>query len=68
MNGSLRAQLVRVRDVVAPRRMCVKKARYAEQWRAERVRRDRQPREKETLYVYRCPDCRGWHLTKMAQP
>ncbi len=22
----------------------------------------------EKLYVYRCPNCRGWHITSVPQP
>lgn len=25
------------------------------------------PRHKDTVRAYRCPDCRGWHLTSQAQ-
>ena len=69
MSASWRAQLVAVRDVVAPRRMCRKKNRYETQRLAKKVIVERRASGWPTeLYAYRCPECRGWHITRMEQP
>lgn len=68
MMVSLRAQLARARDVLFPRRMCAKKKRYATIGYAEHILQLRQPREDAALHVYRCPECCGYHLTKLEQP
>lgn len=63
MMASLRAQLARVRDVVLPRE-CDGKKRYITENYARKVQRLRQPKEPERLFVYECPLCGGWHLTR----
>lgn len=68
MMVSLRAQLARVRDCLFPRRMCAKKKRYATAGYARSVLNYRQPHEAQRLFLYECPECRGWHITKMEQP
>ena len=68
MTGDLRSQLARIRDKMFPRRMCAKKKRYVSKEYADSVIRFRQPNEPEQLYCYQCPDCNGWHLTKLSQP
>ena len=67
VSASLRAQLASWRDVLFPRRMCAGKKRYATRLFAMRILRVRQPMQAERLYVYQCPECRGWHLTRMEQ-
>ena len=61
-------QLSIVRDRLFPRRMCAKKVRYLSAGAAHLIRKRRQPKEKATLFVYRCPECDGYHLTKMKPP
>lgn len=68
MMASLRAQLSGIRDRILPRHMCAKKKRYLTLHYAERIRKLRQPLSEETLHIYRCPECRGYHLTKLEQP
>lgn len=68
MMVSLRAQLSVIRDQLFPRRMCAKKKRYATERFALDIMRIRQPLEPVPLHVYRCPECGGFHLTKMEQP
>lgn len=63
----MRAQLAAVRDTLFPRRMCAKKRRYATRMLATFVLRDRQPKEQAKLQVYECPECHGWHLTRLEQ-
>ena len=65
MRASLRAQLSHARDALFPRHMCGKKKRYATRDFAMVRLRVRQPDEPAKLYVYQCPECAGWHLTKM---
>lgn len=64
---SMRAQLSRIRDLLIPRRICAKKKRYLSEHYAMRVMRVRQPYESVELHVYRCPECNGWHLTRLVQ-
>lgn len=65
---NMRAQLADIRDRLFPRRMCVKKVRYSEPGYARGVLNRRQKEEVVELHLYQCPDCSGWHITKMAQP
>jgi lipopolysaccharide biosynthesis regulator YciM len=51
-------------------RMCLGKHRLADELtaRASALRCLEHPETKtRTLYVYRCPACRGWHMTKSWQ-
>ena len=68
MAGNLRQQLAQLRDEIFPRRMCAKKKRYVSEKYALSVLRFRQPKEPEKLFQYHCPECKGWHITKMIQP
>ena len=68
MPRSLREQLCIARDDLWPRKMCAKKKRYFAQWYAKRVMRECMvKRPDEQLYVYHCPECSGWHITRMQQ-
>lgn len=67
MASSLARMLGPVRDALFPRRMCAKKTRYATEGEARCILRRRQPLEQAQLWTYQCPECSGWHLTKMAQ-
>lgn len=66
--GNLRAQLAVIRDRLFPRpRLCSKKVRYQEAGEARGVLNRRQSLETVPLFLYRCPACDGWHITKMEQ-
>jgi predicted RNA-binding Zn-ribbon protein involved in translation (DUF1610 family) len=47
--------------------MCAKKKRYVLRSYAIRVIATRQPLEPAHLSTYKCPECGGWHITKMEQ-
>ena len=57
-NGILVVKLVR---------MCESKNRYPDEYVARGVGQEMSMRKKIDLYVYQCPHCRGWHLTKHPQ-
>lgn len=65
--GDWRQQLAEIRDRLFPRRMCAKKNRYLSEEYARRVLHRRQALSDEALYLYECPECGGWHLTRMEQ-
>lgn len=50
-------------------RTCVNKRRYTDepQARAAGLAAIENNRNASRLFVYRCPVCRGWHLTRAAQ-
>lgn len=68
MMASLRSQLATIRDELFPRRMCAKKKRYATVGYAYLILKRREHLADSPLYVYRCPECGGFHLTKMQPP
>lgn len=71
MTRPLRSQLEEIRDLLFPRTDnalgCGKKKRYVTEELAVRALHGRQKFVPETLFHYHCPECGGWHLTKMAQ-
>ena len=48
---------------------CKRKVKYDNFIAADNARRHamQSVKKKLLLYVYQCPDCDGWHLTKMMQ-
>jgi hypothetical protein len=53
------------REVAATERMCASKSRYPDELTARAAGQHyREHNETKPLFVYRCPNCRGYHLTK----
>lgn len=48
-------------------RMCTSKLRFSDEWSCRVEARDslRTNTGQRFLWVYRCPGCRGWHMTSM---
>jgi hypothetical protein len=65
--NNLRSQLSAIRDALFPRRMCAKKKRYVTASFAVSAL-NRRIQYEQGLQIYKCPECHGWHLTKMEQP
>ena len=45
-------------------RMCLRKKKYRSEYIANSVARQAKEKRGVTLYVYSCPICGYWHLTK----
>lgn len=52
----------------AVQRTCHSKRRYADEHAARAVGIECMAGGAQPLYTYRCPCCKGWHLTKQEQP
>lgn len=52
----------------AVQRTCHAKRRYADEHAARAVGIECMAESTYPLYIYRCPCCKGWHLTKQEQP
>ena len=66
---SLRSQLSDARDWLFPRK-CLRKQRWMTERIAKSVIRTRLAAKNAppALYCYTCPECGGWHITRMKQP
>lgn len=49
---------------------CLKKRRFGDEYAARAAAQERLQflGRKDGLAVYRCPECRGWHLTSQKSP
>lgn len=49
------------------KRACGRKRRWTQRGKANKARKHREQVTGLKLYVYKCPNCWGFHLTKMPQ-
>jgi len=65
MSMTLREQLV---PFAKPsQKVCLKKIRYWSERQASRIAELAMATRPDRIWVYRCPHCEGWHLTRMEQ-
>jgi hypothetical protein len=68
MRGRYQKNQRPLRNPVVAERSCESKVRYTSEDVARAVGIERQNDSAVPLFIYECPLCRGWHLTKRARP
>lgn len=66
MNKTLREQLAPL--ATGTQKACVRKHRYESKQHAVGAQRANERKRGEVLYVYLCPHCAGYHLTRSCPP